>query len=82
MADYTQLWETILLECGETQQDQSETTGMAQSNISEKLYGATGSKAERWAVAVAAACLIGKSQVERSKIVERAKALKDLADGA
>lgn len=82
MADYTHLWETILLDTGETQQQQADFTDISQPQINSRLQGKTGSAAERWAVSVAAAALMGKGMVERRRIVEAARALKELADGA
>lgn len=82
MADYTQLWDTVLIECGESQQEMADYTGISQPQINTRLQGKTGSAAERWAVSVAAAALMGRTMEDRRAIVERARALKELADGA
>lgn len=82
MADYSHLWRAVLEPSGATQQEMAKSTGLKQPRISERLNGVTGSEAERWAVAVAAAALMGMSESKRSRVVKRARDIKSLADKA
>ena len=75
-------WDTVLRECGANQTEMAELTGINQARISERLSGKTGTEPERWAIAVAAAGLMGLSEARRKTIIDRAVELKKLADNA